>query len=74
MKERDAWRAMVGGGLFENWMRVATRGEVGCRFRFGSIFGDFWGGKRLPKFKSCFSLLGLLGTLDSQTAAFEDVH
>ena len=68
MKERDAWRAMVGGGLFEEWMNVATRGVVGCRFRFGSIFGFFWGGflgggKRLPKFKSYLSLLGLGGTL-----------
>ena len=64
VKERDAWRAMVGGELFEEWMYVATRGVVGCRFRFGSIFGFFWifgGGKRLPKFKSYFSLLGLWG-------------
>ena len=40
------------------------------------IFLDFGGGKRLPKFKSYFSLLGLWGGAprDSQTAAFEDAH
>lgn len=42
---------LVGGGLFEKYVQVATRGVVGCRFRLG-CFLVFGAGKRLPKFKS----------------------